>query len=96
MKNALVLLPLALLPLGFLSACETIPTAGRGACDTSRVQNFVGALGTADVGQVLLQRSRSRTLRWLAPGTMATMDYRQDRLNVRVDGRNFVTGVDCG
>ena len=85
-----------LLPLTLLTACETIPTTGKGTCDATRVQNFVGAIGTADLGTALLNRSRARTLRWLAPGTMATMDYRQDRLNVRVDGRNFVTGVDCG
>lgn len=84
------------LPLALLTACETLGTISSGTCDASRVQNFVGALGTADLGQVILPRSRARTLRWLAPGTMATMDYRRDRLNVRVDARNFVMGVDCG
>jgi hypothetical protein len=92
MRNTL----LVLLPLPLLAACETIPDASAGTCDATRVQNFVGALGTADLGTALLKRSGARTLRWLAPSTMATMDYRQDRLNVRVDGRNFVTGVDCG
>lgn len=85
-----------LLPLTLLAACETIPEAGAGKCDATRVQNFVGALGTADLGTVLLKRSGARTIRWLAPGTAATMDYRMDRLNVQVDGRNFVKGVDCG
>lgn len=85
-----------LLPLALLAACETIPVAGAGRCDATRVQKFVGALGTTDVGSALLKRSGARTLRWLAPGSLATMDYRQDRLNVRVDGRNFVTGLDCG
>lgn len=85
-----------LLPLALLTACETVPVAGIGRCDATRVQNFVGALATADVGAILLKRSGARTLRWLAPGSMATMDYRQDRLNLRVDARNFVTGVDCG
>ncbi len=85
-----------LLPIALLTACETIPEAGAGNCDAARVQNFVGALGTADLGTVLLKRSGARTIRWLAPGTAATMDYRMDRLNVQVDGRNFVTGVDCG
>jgi hypothetical protein len=85
-----------LLPFALLSACETIPAAGAGKCDATGVRNFVGALATADVGAVLIKRSGARTLRWLAPGSMATMDYRQDRLNVRVDGRNFVTGLDCG
>ena len=85
-----------LLPLALLTACETIPTAGVGKCDATLVQNFVGALGTSDMGATLLKRSGARTLRWLAPGSVATMDYRQDRLNVRVDRRNFVTGLDCG
>ncbi len=85
-----------LLPLALLTACETVPMAGAGKCDATRVRNFVGALGTSDMGDALLKRSGARTLRWLAPGSMATMDYRQDRLNVRVDGRNFITGLDCG
>ncbi len=84
------------LPVVLLSACETIPDARVGTCDAGPVANFVGALATQDVGDALLKRSGARTLRWLAPGSMATMDYRQDRLNVRLDARHFVTGVDCG
>jgi len=91
MKRIILLLPVAL-----LTACETIPDASIGKCDATRVQNFVGALAIADVGATLLKRSGARTLRWLAPGSMATMDYRQDRLNLRIDGRNFVTALDCG
>lgn len=82
--------------MALLAGCETIPEAGAGKCNVARAQNFIGALGTADLGTALLKRSGARTIRWLAPGTAATMDYRQDRLNVRVDGRNFVTGLDCG
>jgi len=86
-----------LLPyVALLIACQTIPDASIGKCDATRVQNFVGALATADVGATLLKRSGARTLRWLAPGSMVTKDYRQDRLNVRIDGRNFVTALDCG
>lgn len=87
---------LPLLALATLSACETIPDAGAGKCDAANVQRFVGALGTRDVSRTLLKRSGAKTLRWLAPGTAATMDFRQDRLNVRVDTRNFITGLDCG
>lgn len=96
-----------LLPLVLLAACETTPKMGignpaatpeigLGNCDATRVQNFIGALGTADLGTALLKRSGARTIRWLAPNTMATMDYRSDRLNVLVNERNFVTGVHCG
>lgn len=91
MKRAIPLLAFAA-----LSACETVPAAGAGRCDATNVQRFVGALGTKDVSRMLLKRSGAKTLRWLAPGTAATMDFRQDRLNVRVDGRNFITGLDCG
>ncbi len=87
---------LPLLALAALSACETMPAAGAGRCDAAGVQRFVGSLGTKDVGRILQKRSGAKTLRWLAPGTMATMDFRQDRLNVRVDARNFITGLDCG
>lgn len=85
-----------LLALATLSACETIPEAGAGKCDAASVQRFVGSLGTREVSRTVLKRSGAKTLRWLAPGTAATMDYRQDRLNVRVDGRNFITALDCG
>ena len=88
------IVPLAALAL--VASCASIPEAGAGRCDATRVQNFIGALGTADLGQLLLKRSGARTLRWLAPDTAATRDYRLDRLNVRVDKRNFVTALDCG
>ncbi|MES2290543.1 MAG: I78 family peptidase inhibitor [Pseudomonadota bacterium] len=91
MKRAIPLLALLA-----LAGCETVPEAGAGRCDTKGIQRFIGALGTKDVGRILLKRSGAKTIRWLAPGTAATMDYRQDRLNVRVDGRNFITGLDCG
>jgi hypothetical protein len=87
---------ICLAALAALTGCETVSEAGAGRCDAKSVQRFVGALGTKEVSRVILKRSGAKTLRWLAPGTAATMDYRQDRLNVRVDGRNFVTGLDCG
>ncbi len=79
-----------------LAACETIPQAGAGRCNAAKVARFTGALATSDLGTTILRESRARTMRWIAPGTAVTMDYRGDRVNVRLDGRNFVTGVDCG
>ena len=35
-------------------------------------------------------------LRVLWPGQMTTMDYRADRLNIRVDHRRLITAVSCG
>lgn len=79
-----------------LTLSATLAEARPTRCDATRLQPFVGALATADLGPVILKRSRARTLRWLPPGVMVTMDFRLDRLNVRLDPRNFVTGIDCG
>jgi len=79
-----------------LTACETIPTAGAGRCDAGAVRQFVGSLATADLGSVVLQRSRARSIRWIQPNSAVTMDYRQDRLNAKLDARNFITALDCG
>lgn len=73
-----------------------VPIHGKGKCDAARVQMFVGALATADVGTTLLRRSRAKVIRWLPPGTMAAMNYRTDRLDLRLDGRNYIVSVACG
>ena len=87
---------LLLLPGLLLSACATVGEYGAGRCDAKRVQAFVGALGTKDLGTAALNRSGAKTMRWIGPAAMVTMDYRSDRLNIRVDPRNFVKALDCG
>ena len=79
-----------------LGGCATLPSAGSGRCDVVGVRPFVSALATADIARVAARRAHARTVRWLAPGTMVTMDVRMDRLNVHLDARNFITGVNCG
>ncbi len=85
-----------LCPALMLVGCATVPAESAGQCDVAKVRVFVGALGTADLGRAALHRSGARTIRWITPGTAVTMDYRRDRLNIRLDLRNFVTGIDCG
>ena len=88
MKVLLLLLPLA--------ACATTPETGRGLCNAVPVQSFVGAIGTAQLGRQAMTRAGAKMLRFIPPNSAVTMDYRSDRLNVRLDARNFVTGLDCG
>lgn len=83
----------ALLALG---GCETMAASGSGKCDASRAKMFVGALATPQVGRKALQRTGARTLRWIASNAAVTMDYREDRLNIRTDARNFIVRIDCG
>lgn len=71
------------------------PDSGR-VCDASVVQNLIGETASADLGQQAMLRSGSGGLRWIRPGDMVTMDFREDRLNIDLDGRNRVTGLRCG
>ena len=92
-------LSLAALPL---AACATTggdmtsPSAGGGMCKADSLQTYIGQKADADIGAKILADSGAKTLRWGAPGTMWTMDYREDRVNVRYDDAMTITEVKCG
>ena len=65
-------------------------------CDASRAGNLVGREADAALGAEALRSSGAGTLRWIPPGAMVTMDYREDRLNIDLDARNRVTRIRCG
>jgi hypothetical protein len=65
-------------------------------CGVQGLQDLVGRPATSELGTEALRRSGSRTLRWIRPGDAVTMDYREDRLNVRLDAANRVEGFTCG
>ena len=84
------------------AACAAVPPdeapreVGDGTCDASGLQDLVGREPTQALGAEALRRSGARSLRWIRPGDAVTMDYRPDRLNVRLDARHRVAGFDCG
>lgn len=65
-------------------------------CRTSGLDDLVGQVATAALRDDALRRSGAHTARWIAPETAVTRDFREDRLNGRVDARNVVTAFDCG
>ena len=89
-----------------IAACSTMPPSEpelpiRGAtpgyiCTEEGLDSFVGQSASAEVGASILRQSGARTLRWIQPGTAVTMDLRQDRVNVRLDGQNRIESVTCG
>ena len=94
----LLLLPALALPL---AACMTTPATPPpaeqgGKCDAAAVQGHVGHKATSEVGAAVLSESGARTLRWGAPNSAWTMDYREDRVNVRYDAAMTITDVTCG
>lgn len=87
-----------------LAACETtddkaVDAGGndvRYVCDATRVQGLIGQVASQTLGTDAIRGSGARTMRWIAPGTAVTMDYRTDRLNIHLDAQNRVTRIDCG
>lgn len=91
---ALVIMATACAPM----AQDAVPEVGVSAyrCDAAGINDLVGRTATVELGAEALRRSGSRHLRWIRPGDVVTMDYRPDRLNVRLDFQNRVDGFTCG
>lgn len=65
-------------------------------CDAGPAQYHVGHDATEAMGVAILKDSGARTLRWGPPRSAWTMDYRQDRVNVRYDDAMKIIDVTCG
>lgn len=65
-------------------------------CNAENAKYHVGHDATQAMGGAILKDSGSRTLRWGPPSVAWTMDYREDRVNVRYDGNMKITEVTCG
>lgn len=93
-------LVLALSAAAALAGCATTGTEAAAdrpmTCDAVGAQSFVGQRASADVGAAILKGSGARTLRWGPPRSAWTMDYRQDRVNVRYDDAMMIEAVTCG
>lgn len=93
----------AMICLPLLAACTaategpaTTPPTAEGPCSNEGLDRFIGQQASAELGAQLLQTSHARTLRWGAPGTAMTMDFRPDRLTVSYDGKMVITSARCG
>lgn len=64
-------------------------------CKRDSLSSFVGQLATPELGARLLAATGARAIRWVSKGTMVTMDYREDRLTVYLDGGNRVERASC-
>ena len=71
-------------------------SAGGGSCSAEGLDDLVGRDPTTERGAEALRRSGARALRWIRPGDMVTMDFREDRLNIHLDARHKVERLACG
>lgn len=98
MHNAVKLALLALATTGCATNPPPPPIAvvGAGDCRNNDLERFVGQRATAELGAQLQQASGARSIQWIQPGQMVTMEFRSDRLRVRLGAGNLVAGVNCG
>ncbi|WP_448664497.1 I78 family peptidase inhibitor [Sphingomonas sp. CJ20] len=74
---------------------QTVPPAP-GMCQTLHAARFVGKVyGAAMEGEVK-SWTGATSIRVLPPGAAATMDYREDRVNLDVDAAGRILAVRCG
>lgn len=91
----------ALIPLAVLGACtQTVqmPQEPKGPCvvDEALRRQFTGTKFRLDMRDEIQARANARVARVLRPDDAATMDYREDRLNILLDDDGRVNGFRCG
>ena len=65
-------------------------------CDAIGTDKYIGQSGTSETGAAIQHATNAAVLRWAPPNTMLTMDYREDRVTIWLDGANKVTKIHCG
>jgi hypothetical protein len=97
MRKALFVVP------ALLCACSIAPAeppvrggASGHVCRSEGLAVYAGREATAEVGSEILRTSGARALRWVAPGMMVTMEFREDRVTVWLGAGNRIDRVSCG
>lgn len=93
----MMLAPALLITIGCASVPEAdAPPEGTGACRTEGLDELIGQPATQALGTEAMRRSGARAMRWIRPGDMVTMDYREDRLNIHLDASGRAERFACG
>lgn len=89
--------------LAMSAGCAAAPPAeddsapkGNGRCDAAPAQKLIGRARSKAVAAEARRLSGAAAFRWIPEGGVATMDYREDRLNIHLDSRNRIARLDCG
>lgn len=71
-------------------------TTDTDSCGAARVQDRVGRHFGNPLGESMLSESGAEAMRVMEPGQAYTMEYRADRLNIRLDEAGVITAIGCG
>ena len=91
----------AALPLLLIAACthpdKPVGTASSGPqCHADRVQDMIGQPRSETIGEKARLKAGAGVIRWIPMGAMVTMDYRFDRLDLRLGPDGKITAISCG
>lgn len=64
-------------------------------CGAAKVASWTGKADSPTAREAIAKASGAKNIRWITPGMPVTMDYRQDRLNAKIDESGKYTGFDC-
>ena len=64
-------------------------------CDNTNIQQFVGKQRSSDLEAEMLRLSNAAFVRWVPFGTMATMEFREDRLTAFLDASDKIERISC-
>lgn len=70
--------------------------ADGGTCDADALADWAGRDYRAAMTTRARELSGAERVRVIRPGQGYTMDYRPDRLNLHLDERGRIVGIDCG
>ena len=89
---------IALLAVALSSCAPVAPLPGlpTGECSAKNLSNLVGRYATPSLVERAKRRAGASMARTLRPSQIVTMEYRNGRLNVNVDGGNRVQTFTCG
>ncbi|QIK96149.1 hypothetical protein G7076_06520 [Sphingomonas sp. HDW15A] len=96
---ALGFVPLSLLVFASCSTtAQPVPPSSPGGalCTADQLNRFKGLPATPELGAEIRKASGARIFRWLPKGTIITMEYNADRVNVHLDEANRVERARCG
>ena len=99
MRKLLLLCPALLAGCATNTASSPYPLHSgqeRFVCRPTGLPQFVGQPASQEVGLNMLRASGAKTMRWVAPGQMVTMDFREDRLTVHTNESNRIASANCG
>jgi hypothetical protein len=77
---------------------ETYPVHGDSGhvCNAAKAKKLIGRKRSPGAETEALRLTGAGSVRWIPMGAMVTMDYRPDRLNLRLDRKGRILSANCG